>query len=123
MNIEPATEKIDPFLVLGLTVDASEQDVRARYLELIKESPPEKDPDRFRRIQAAYQLARDPLALANQLIELSSPLEPPSWESVLTQHAQQTPQMSVDFLLSLGNLPPNCHSPAESSIVKPEGSP
>lgn len=123
MNIATAAEKNDPFLVLGLPVDASEQDIRARYLELIKEFPPEKNPDRFRQIQAAYQLARDPLALAHQLIELSNPQEPPSWESVLAQHAQQTPQMSVDFLLSLGNLPPNCHSPAESSIVNSEASP
>ncbi len=43
------------YLVLGLSPDASDRQVRDRYLELVKMCTPESDPDGFRRINDAYE--------------------------------------------------------------------
>ncbi len=96
---------IDPFEFLGLPEDAGVELIRSRYLELVKKFPPDREPDKFRQLQAAYEAARDPLVLAQRLLSLSSPDEPPSWQSVIDRQANQPPNMTVDFLLSLGNRP------------------
>lgn len=49
-----------PHDVLGLPAEADEAAVRRRYLELVREFPPERDPDRFAAIRAAYDELRDP---------------------------------------------------------------
>lgn len=91
-----------PFEVLGLTTDADEATVRARYLELVRQHPPERDPDRFREIRAAYEAASDPLNLAELL--LNDPTEDaPAWSSVLAVEEQHPPRLNPNFLLSLGN--------------------
>jgi hypothetical protein len=101
----PSAESIDidPFEFLGLPEDTGVELVRSRYLELVKKFPPDREPDKFRQLQAAYEAARDPLVLARRLLNLSSPDEPPSWQSVIDRHSNQPPNMTVDFLLSLGN--------------------
>lgn len=45
---------IDPFVTLGLTADVDDAAVRARYLELVRQYPPEHAPERFAAIRAAY---------------------------------------------------------------------
>ena len=52
---------LDPFAVLGLEPNAAPEEIRRRYLELIRQHPPERDPDRFAEIHAAYGLASDPI--------------------------------------------------------------
>jgi curved DNA-binding protein CbpA len=49
----------DPYRVLGLPVDATDEQIRRRYLELIKHHSPEKDAERFSGIRAAYEALRD----------------------------------------------------------------
>ncbi len=108
MSSSPSESAVaDPFKFLGLPADASAELVRSRYLELVKKFPPEREPDKFRQLQAAYEAARDPLVLARRLLDLSAPDEPPSWRSVIDRHADQPPNMTVDFLLSLGNRAPD----------------
>lgn len=94
----------DPFLVLGLPREASEAEVRARYLELVKQFPPDRAPDRFREIRAAFEAARDPLVVARRLIAPPySNDEPPSWEAAIAAQKQIPPPITPAFLLSLGN--------------------
>jgi curved DNA-binding protein CbpA len=50
----------DPYEILGLTPDASETEIRRRYLELVRESPPDRAPERFTAVHAAYEALRDP---------------------------------------------------------------
>ena len=58
----------DPFEVLGLTPDAVESEIRKRYLELVRAFPPERAPERFAAVHAAYRALRDPQArLSSQL--------------------------------------------------------
>ena len=99
LNASTAT---DPLRVLGLPPGASEQDIRRRYLELVRQSPPERDPVRFREIHAAYQAASDPLARAEDLLRtLPTRLRP--WEDVIEAHRDRRPRLDVDSLISLGN--------------------
>src|SRR4051812_27039294 len=50
----------DPFEQLGLPPDADLAQIRRRYLELVRENPPDREPERFAEIHAAYEAVRDP---------------------------------------------------------------
>ena len=50
---------LTPYLVLRLPPDASEEEIRRRYLQLVRENPPERAPERFQRITAAYEALKD----------------------------------------------------------------
>ena len=47
------------YLVLGLPLDATDQDIRKKYLQLVKTHSPEKDPVAFQRITTAYESIKD----------------------------------------------------------------
>jgi curved DNA-binding protein CbpA len=49
----------DPFAVLGLEDTADDEAIRAAYLRAIRTSPPDRDPEGFRRIRDAYEQLRD----------------------------------------------------------------
>ena len=51
----------DPYEVLGLADDADEAEIRRRYLELVRQSPPDREPERFAAVRAAYDEVRDPV--------------------------------------------------------------
>lgn len=50
----------DPYEQLGLTPDADDAMIRKRYLELVRQYPPDQAPERFAEIHAAYDALRDP---------------------------------------------------------------
>jgi len=92
----------DPFATLGVSPDADESQVRARYLELVKQYPPEQHPEKFREIRAAFEAASDPLTLALRLIE--SPDESDGdWSQTLAEQERTPPPLAPSFILSLGN--------------------
>jgi curved DNA-binding protein CbpA len=47
------------YLKLGLSMEASDTEIRKRYLDLVREYPPEKDPDRFQEFTMAYEAVKD----------------------------------------------------------------
>ncbi len=49
----------DPYAVLGLPADSDDDAIRRRYLELVKQFPPEHHPERFAAIRQAYETLRD----------------------------------------------------------------
>jgi curved DNA-binding protein CbpA len=49
----------DPFKILGLAADADDEAIRRRYLELVKQFTPEKNPEKFSDIRQAYESLRD----------------------------------------------------------------
>ena len=97
-----ASSTSDPFQTLGVPHDASEAEIRARYLDLVKQHPPERDPDRFREIRAAFDAAKDPLVIARRLLEPPSD-KPPSWSDAIAAEKQSPPPLQRAFLISLGN--------------------
>lgn len=92
----------DPFATLGVPQDAGEAEIRTRYLELVKRFPPERDPEKFREIQAAFEAARDPLLIARRLIEPPGD-EVPQWSDAIEEQKRIPPPLTPSFLLSLGN--------------------
>ena len=49
----------DPFIVLGVADDADDAAIRRRYLALVREFPPDRAPERFQAIRAAYEALSD----------------------------------------------------------------
>ena len=49
----------DPYEVLGLSHDADDDTIRRRYLELVRQFPPERSPEKFAAIRGAYENTRD----------------------------------------------------------------
>src|SRR5579871_6377539 len=49
----------DPYSVLGLPPTADDETIRRRYLELVREFPPEQYPDRFAAVRASYEQVKD----------------------------------------------------------------
>lgn len=110
-----STTSSDPFSILGVPRDASEETIRARYLELVKEFPPDRAPEKFREIRAAFEAAKDPLLIARRLIEPPDE-DPPRWEDAIEAHRQVPPRMTTAFLLSLGNRDPKAPAPSAAKL-------
>jgi curved DNA-binding protein CbpA len=49
----------DPYDTLGLPAHAHDDAIRRRYLELVREFPPERAPERFAAVRTAYERLRD----------------------------------------------------------------
>ncbi|MGE0145307.1 MAG: DnaJ domain-containing protein [Planctomycetota bacterium] len=54
--------------LLGLSGDASPEAVRARYRDLVKACPPERDAERFMALRKAFEIASDPEARAQDRV-------------------------------------------------------
>jgi curved DNA-binding protein CbpA len=49
----------DPFTILGVDETAGDAEIRRRYLALVREYPPDRAPQRFQAIRAAYEALGD----------------------------------------------------------------
>jgi len=52
----------DPYTVLGLALDSTDDAIRRRYLQLVRTYTPERAPERFAAIREAYDKLRDPIS-------------------------------------------------------------
>jgi curved DNA-binding protein CbpA len=50
---------MNPYLVLGVSTNASDQTIREAYLNGIKEATPDSDPKRFQSLNLAYEKIKD----------------------------------------------------------------
>jgi curved DNA-binding protein CbpA len=51
---------IDPYEALGLARAASADEIKRAYFAMVRAHPPERSPEQFKRIRAAYERLRDP---------------------------------------------------------------
>lgn len=58
----------DAYEILGIEPSSSDEQIRHRYLELVRQHPPDRDPQRFAEIRAAYDRLRDPVARLDKLL-------------------------------------------------------
>jgi preprotein translocase subunit Sec63 len=49
----------DPFTVLGVGEDAGDDEIKRRYLALVRSFPPDREPERFQAYRAAYEALCD----------------------------------------------------------------
>ncbi len=55
-----ATPYVDPYAVLGLERTATPDEIKRAYFALVRAHPPEREPETFKRVRAAYERVRDP---------------------------------------------------------------
>jgi curved DNA-binding protein CbpA len=55
INLLPAD---NPYKVLGVERTATEAEIKQAYFQLLREHPPERDPEGFKQIRAAYEKLR-----------------------------------------------------------------
>ncbi|MDA1049102.1 MAG: J domain-containing protein [Planctomycetota bacterium] len=91
----------DPYQILGVSHAADEAAVRARYLELVRQFPPDREPDRFAEIHEAYDRVRDPVvSLEHRLFDVSAPF---TFESLIADARPdvRSSRLPTELLLSL----------------------
>ena len=94
-----------PYIVLGLSRDATQDEIRQRYLELVRAHPPSRDPERFQRIQDAYEAVKTPLARVETYL-----------------FGSEAHRSFDDFLADLeGTATPEWKPPGLSVLVEEEG--
>lgn len=69
----------DPYNVLGLARQASETEIKRAYFQMVRQFPPEREPEKFREIRTAYEQLRDPQSRARTALFLLQP--PPALPS------------------------------------------
>ncbi|MDR2762049.1 MAG: J domain-containing protein [Planctomycetaceae bacterium] len=56
------------YYTLGVNPGCSESEIRNRYLELVREFPPEKNPDKFAKVHEAYENLKNPIGLMQGIL-------------------------------------------------------
>ena len=93
----------DPYQVLGVDPSDDSETIRKRYLALVREFSPERAPERFAEIRAAYEKLRDPItSLQTRLFDLRSS---ETFERLIAEEKQQLGRQRIptDVLLSLAD--------------------
>lgn len=66
----------DPRLVLGVGPDANDEEIRAAYLQKVKEFPPDRAPTEFEQVRDAYERLRDPRQRTRTMLMSVDPRQP-----------------------------------------------
>lgn len=83
----------DPYHVLDLSPDADDAAIRKRYLDLVRQFPPEQHPEKFAAIRAAYEQLKD---LDTRLFHrLFQPGKHESWDAILEDLECQTTRRRI----------------------------
>ncbi|MCR4414621.1 MAG: J domain-containing protein [Thermoguttaceae bacterium] len=96
---------MDPYAVLGVDRNAGEAEVRRRYLEMVRQHPPDRDPEGFRAVRNAYEQLRDPVRLLES--RLFHPETGETLETVIVEFQRriQSARIPTAVLLSLAERP------------------
>ncbi len=87
---------------LNVSADATPDELRNAYLNLVRQNPPDRDADKFREIHAAYQLLCNPMLQAEALL-LPNKVKP-DLAAVISSAEKIRPRLTTLNLLALGNL-------------------
>jgi curved DNA-binding protein CbpA len=99
-SVRRAGVSIDPYGVLSVPRSADQAAIRRAYLDLVRQHPPERDPDTFKRVRAAYEMLGTPEARATALVEIP---EPPPGEGLTVSDGPAVPAIAgipLGFLLA-----------------------
>jgi curved DNA-binding protein CbpA len=91
----------DPYAELGIEPDADDEAIRRRYLELVREFPPDLHPEKFSRVRAAYESLKDMnTRLQHRLFERG---RQDSLDALIEELACRTPRhrVSLEKLLQM----------------------
>ena len=68
--------KDDPRQILGVGIEAGDEEIRAAYLRKVKEHPPDRSAVEFERVRDAYETLRDPRRRMRQMLLSADPKQP-----------------------------------------------
>jgi hypothetical protein len=77
----------NPHTIIGVTLDATPEEIRAAYLNKIKEYPPERFPAEFERVRDAYAILSDARYRSRLMLQSVNPEAP---LETLLDHRNQT---------------------------------
>lgn len=77
------------YIILGVTLESTDAEIRNRYLELVKEHTPEKNPNRFQEITEAYEAIKTQRSRIESQLFFLQPDE--DWENALYVMARSIP--------------------------------
>jgi curved DNA-binding protein CbpA len=96
----------DPYDVLGLTTEADETQIRKRYLELVRSHPPDREPERFAAVHAAYESLRDPAErIRNQLFRIEAKTDSIEAIAMDVRRKLLDVRLPLETLLGLADTP------------------
>jgi len=97
----------DPYRVLDISPSAGQDEIRGAYLKLLRSHPPEKDPEKFKEIRAAYDKLKDEktrIRTAVLHMDLTGPLPRPLFPEAAQKPAVFRPDDWRDILVAAGEL-------------------
>ena len=62
--------------ILGVALNASDEEIRSAYLRKVKEHPPEQSPELFEQVRDAYETLKDPRKRMRDMLLTADPKEP-----------------------------------------------
>lgn len=77
-HLEQEGLPVNPYEVLELAPTATDAEIKKAYFQKVREHPPERDPQQFKRVRAAYDALRTPEARAATDLFMLHP--PPGYE-------------------------------------------
>lgn len=96
---------LDPFAVLELDRTATPDAIKRAYFALVRANPPERNPEAFKRIRAAYEALRDPEKRLEAEMQLIQPWPAPSRSRRAPKPELQVgPDMALLALRALSDL-------------------
>lgn len=80
---------MSPYHALGVSFDTTDAEVRAAYLRLVRDHPPEREPERFHAIQQAYgEIKTEADRLRRAVLGATPEGQPASLEQALLDHCR-----------------------------------
>jgi curved DNA-binding protein CbpA len=92
----------DPYEVLGLPADSNDDAIRRRYLELVRQFPPERSPEKFAAVRQAYESLRDLTTRLRYRVFEAGKME--SVESLIQELACRSQRRRVSLVTLLKTL-------------------
>jgi curved DNA-binding protein CbpA len=80
----------DPYAALGVPRSATDAEIKRAYFALVRTHPPERDPEAFKRIRAAYERLRDAEKRAETDMLLLQPWPEPA-------RRRRAPKLNLDL--------------------------
>jgi curved DNA-binding protein CbpA len=105
----------NPYAVLGLDRRASDAEIKRAYFRLVRDFPPEREPEKFQEIRAAYESLRTPESRARADLFVLQP--PPALprrrrgKQDLDVHAEDVINLALELALAQISMHEDFHEP------------
>ncbi|MBS3965048.1 MAG: J domain-containing protein [Methylomonas sp.] len=94
-----------PYQILGVTEQATDTDIKNAYLQAVKDHPPDRDSQRFRQIQQAFEAIKDEDSrLRHALFDFPDITFDALLDSAFARDGSLQPMPADDFLKLLNTL-------------------